>query len=351
MISNIKRRIRPETKKEKYLAVLLLLTLAFSGVFDAGQEGTESLQEEKGLENTELVQSYRDLQGDYQTLQQEHNSLEQDYLSLKNRYENMNSTIEGSSISYQEYVSLENNYRSLQTRYRTEKAQNSGDVLKPPYVVADNRSYLISHYTLEGEKDSYRIGAETFESQIVIGNIMRGFSLEEMRNRGYDNYADRFNSSKYLEIGDYGNYYKFNPFIVPSNFGTVADNINQRYDSDERKIRAVWNLVTQLNTYSKELEETPRMPMETLLAGGGDCEDTVILAASILEAIDEDWEVQYVYMDSNNPEKPQDINHVALYVDTGEYATFMETTSDTEMAVFDSVDGYYVDVESPGRFS
>jgi hypothetical protein len=33
-----------------------------------------------------------------------------------------------------------------------------------------------------------------------------------------------------------------------------------------------------------------------------------------------------------------------VYVDTGEYRTFIETTSNEQMSPYSEVDGYYVDV-------
>jgi hypothetical protein len=48
----------------------------------------------------------------------------------------------------------------------------------------------------------------------------------------------------------------------------------------------------------------PRYPLETFLAGGGDCEDTSILFASMIKAAPVDWEVDLVYMDSDKPDEP-----------------------------------------------
>jgi hypothetical protein len=80
------------------------------------------------------------------------------------------------------------------------------------------------------------------------------------------------------------------------------------------------------------------------LLGGGDCEDTAILAASILDAMPTDWKVQLVYMDADNPQDPQTINHVLVYVDTGEYQTYIETTSNQQMTPYTQVEGFYVTV-------
>ena len=104
-------------------------------------------------------------------------------------------------------------------------------------------------------------------------------------------------------------------------------------------------MVTQLNTYSEDIEDTPRLPYETLLEGGGDCEDLAILTASILKAVNPEWNVSLVYMDLDNPTDLKDLNHVTVYVETNEISTFVEPTSKTQMDPFGTVDGYYLEID------
>jgi transglutaminase-like putative cysteine protease len=110
-------------------------------------------------------------------------------------------------------------------------------------------------------------------------------------------------------------------------------------------VREVWHIVAQLTTYSEEIEETPRYPLETFLAGGGDCEDTAILLASMIRAAPVDWVVDLVYMDIDNPQDPQDVNHVMVHVDTGQRRYLIETVGDEEMEPFDDVIGWYLRVD------
>lgn len=256
------------------------------------------------------------------------------------------------TVSLEEYRSLEqeynktiDDYNQLVEEYNTLYNRSRLGVY-PPYVKAKNRSFEVAFNYSDGEKDYYVYDGTAFEAQIVDGNYMRGFTVQQMEYVGLERLADRFEgNTKYMELEGHGNYYQLNPFIMPENFGIISEHIYNKYDSDRKRVREVWNVVTQINTYSPELEETPRMPLETLLMGGGDCEDTAILAASMLEAMPADWDVQLVYMDSNNPQDPENINHALIYVDTGEYQTFMETTSNYEMSPYEKVDGYYVDVE------
>lgn len=291
------------------IAVFLISALGTGGTTTAPATGSNSATE----------QDYQELQSDYEELRNEHQQLQQDYNSL-----------ESTSVSQEKYQELK------------EKVRYS---VSPPYVVAEDRSYKVAFVTLDDEPAFYIVDAETFEAQITTGTWMRQLSVQQMEYLGFNSMASDFDGgTKYQRLGNHGRYYQLEPFMVPENFGTISSDIYNRHGTDQQRVREVWKFVTQINTYSTEIEETPRMPMETLLMGGGDCEDTAILAASMLKAMPADWDVQLVYMDADRPEDPQTIDHVLVYVDTGEHQTFIETTSNTNMVPYDSVNGYYVDV-------
>jgi hypothetical protein len=137
----------------------------------------------------------------------------------------------------------------------------------------------------------------------------------------------------------------FSMFVSPATFTNVISNLYQDSGSDEQFVKEVFNIVQQITTYVPELQETPRYPLETLTGAGGDCEDSSILTASLLRAANPDWMVQLVYLDSDNPTDPKDVNHVLVYVDTGEYSTYIETTSKGEMNPYtDGVVGWELEV-------
>lgn len=73
----------------------------------------------------------------------------------------------------------------------------------------------------------------------------------------------------------------FSRFITPYTFQPVADRLWQIYNNTEDYTNAVLAMVHQIN-YT-ELEPS-RYPIETLMAGQGDCDQFVYIAASILEA-------------------------------------------------------------------
>jgi cell division protein FtsB len=294
-----------------FLAISIFLVSAVSG------GGSNNVQPAASGEISK--QEYEELQSDYQQLQEENQQLEQE-----------NQRLRSNSVSRQEHQQLREQLRSS---------------VSPPYVVAEDRSFTIAFVTLAEEPIRYSADSETLEAQIQTGTYMRQLSVSQMEYLGFNGIASKFkDDTKYQQLGDYGRYYQLAPFVVESNFETISSDIYGRYNTDERRVREVWNFVTQINTYSTEIEETPRLPLETLLLGGGDCEDTAILAASMLEAMPTDWDVQLVYMDADRPQDPQNIDHVMVYVDTGEYRTFIETTSNEQMSPYSEVDGYYVDV-------
>jgi len=128
-------------------------------------------------------------------------------------------------------------------------------------------------------------------------------------------------------------------------FEPIALKFFSRHSDDESRVREVWNMVTQLNTYCEEAMETPLLPLETLLLGGGDCEDLAILTASILKAMPADWNVSLVYMDADNPTSVNKLNHVTVYVDTGKYKTFVESTQGEIMCPWEEVNGFHLDLQ------
>lgn len=254
--------------------------------------------------------------------------LQQDYYQLKEDYRRLK----------EDYRKLEENYQTL--RIKSENA------IYPPFVYTKNRSVHVGFKDMGGAVHNYYWSSEAVEYQTVRGTILRQFSYSQLRYLGWGEEFEIEGNSKYIYLEGQGYYYNYSPFVVPKNFeGVMANDTYNRYDSDRKRVKEVWNYVTQINIYNSELNETPRYPLETLMYRGGDCEDSAILAASMLKALSEDWKVQFVYMDADNPSDLNKVNHVALYVDTGEYSTFIETTSDRVMNPYQRVDGYYITVD------
>ena len=109
-------------------------------------------------------------------------------------------------------------------------------------------------------------------------------------------------------------------------------------------------MVSKLTIYSLDIQEDPRFAIETLVRGGGDCEDTVILIADMLRSSShtKDWKIKLIYFDSDNPTNPQNINHVALSIDEGNGRYIIETTAKTieDFTMWNNIDiiGWSLDV-------
>lgn len=131
----------------------------------------------------------------------------------------------------------------------------------------------------------------------------------------------------------------FRDFVVSDGFEDEVAALRVQYPDDEEFIKALWSIVSQVTTYEKELKETPKYPLETLLSSHGDCEDSAILFVSMLNAIDHGWQVSFLYTDLYNLQNPREFNHVLVHIVTSEGEYFVETTSKETMNPYLYVSG------------
>lgn len=253
-----------------------------------------------------------------------------DYEQLRNQYEDLRN----------QYNDLREQYIDLQNRVQNAKF--------PPYIVSDRRFVSVTYETMTGDIESWQWDSSTLSAQFTSGFFIREMTYSQLEYVGWNEFGFE-GSSKYTQLGDFGYYYQLNPFVVPSNFQLMSQGFHDRHRSDIERIRAAWNFTTQVNDYVSEIEETPRFPLETLLMGGGDCEDSAILLGSIIYSMPTDYDVKFWYMDADNPTDPQTINHVVLSVETEEGPIIIETTSDT-MRPWDEINGFSVTVEPTQTF-
>lgn len=117
--------------------------------------------------------------------------------------------------------------------------------------------------------------------------------------------------------------------FVQNHFENVIDEIWSKSSSDYDFAYEVWYIVSQLTTYSSDIEEDPRWALETLSRGGGDCEDTAILIADMLKSSThtKNWKIELVYFDDDNPQIPKRVNHVAVHIDDGTHDYILESTA------------------------
>ncbi|MGI0048250.1 MAG: hypothetical protein ACREAW_01815, partial [Nitrososphaera sp.] len=124
------------------------------------------------------------------------------------------------------------------------------------------------------------------------------------------------------------------------------DGINQT-NKDSQSVYELWYIVSQLTTYSSDMGEDPRWPLETLVEGGGDCEDFAILVASMLRATPhtKDWKIQMVYFDIDHPDHPEDVDHVSLFIRTDELETYVDRSLDpSKNESWEHINGWYFDL-------
>jgi len=138
--------------------------------------------------------------------------------------------------------------------------------------------------------------------------------------------------------------------FVGKSFENVIDVVYDNAGNDDQFIFEVWNIVAQLDTYSFDIGDDPRWALETLSRGGGDCEDTAILIADMIKSSTHtgSWQVKLVYFDSNNPSNPEEVNHVAVTINTGPNYYVIESTGKTPEAAYSwagkSIFGWYYEV-------
>lgn len=279
-----------------------------------------------------------ELTNQYNALVQKYNSLLQQNNELTQRYNNL--------------VQENNTYLEERERFSSEleqaknQLQNALDgAIVPPYITMNGRKANFAYRTLNDKVEYWSLDVETLESNTLAGTFMRNLQIADMNRLGLGTLAQRFiNGSKYINLGGKFTRIDLRPYIIKENFQAPASTFYSRHTDDESRIKEVWNMATQLCPYVGELKETPRLPLETLLFGGGDCEDVAILTASMLKAMSSSWTVEFVYMDSDNPASYKTINHVSVFVDTGNFKTFVESTQKDKMSPYQSVDGFYVKV-------
>ena len=151
------------------------------------------------------------------------------------------------------------------------------------------------------------------------------------------------NTGQIITVGD------FRPFVQTS-FSDVIDEVYDNLENPDYFVYEIWYMVSKLTIYSLDIQEDPRFAIETLVRGGGDCEDTVILIADMLRSSShtKDWKIKLIYFDSDNPTNPQNINHVALSIDEGDGRYIIETTAKTieDFTMWNNIDiiGWSLDV-------
>ena len=354
----------------------------------------------------ELVNDYDILLDDYNVLLDDYNVLLDDYNVLLDDY---NVTINKYDVLIADYDNLSHNNDALSSKYdglfdnhtdlrdNYDQLRDNNDALSYDYNVLiadyeellDQNNALIDDYNMLLDDtnilvddndlllddynilvDDYNILVDDYNSQYPLTTI----SETEVTAEFYDSKGNYYNwsipISAYEDTIQYSREYSTyqtydDPYLLDVNghtarvlnldgfvekaFVDVIDDVyNNSYD-DSDFIYEVWYIVSQMTVYDEDVREDSegRFALETFTRTGGDCEDLVILVADMLisSSHTRNWDFQYVIIDSNNPLNPQDVNHVILYVNDGQYDYFIEATASPDWGYYpNGVDGWWFDV-------
>jgi hypothetical protein len=287
-------------------------------------------REELLVAHRRLQMGHDELRGEREALKAANEQLVGERNHLQAQYDELFLLYDGQVMEYNRLLSdhgqLQREYDNLLARY--EWLEQEG--IRPPYIYVKERTVHIAFEKLDSTVDRWEVSFENLESSILQGAWQRD-------HPDWFEIYDEDTGRTFTKMN-------YRPYVQPGPFELVMGRLYDESASDDAFIRETWNIVRQLTTYAPEDVETPRFPSETFLAGGGDCEDTSILFASMIKAAPVDWTVELVYLDGDHPHAPETLNHVMVCVDTGEHTYWVETTSKGDMEPFGPVAGWVVEV-------
>ena len=269
-----------------------------------------------------------------------------------------------------EYDDLGAHYDSLSEQYG-DLQQSYGDLrVKNQQLAGENVSLMSSQSLLQQAAEKERTQRESAEAKLAVAatppyTVVQGreikWAFKDSKGNGYnwempiDVYRNLIDAPEpatklRLQKGDGSTVIvrDHTRFVDDESFAKVVDEIYDNAASDKQFLYELWFITSQLTTYSTDIGEDPRWALETFTEAGGDCEDLVILIASMLKSSEhtDGWKIQMVYFDADNPLSKSDVDHVALYVETDEFATFVESTNKEDGLQYwkGTVNGWYFDL-------
>lgn len=286
----------------------------------------------------------------YNLLDLAHNDLKADFQSLSARNEQLTSAyqyLEG------ELLALRTNYDDLVLQYdllNRDFSSLESKAIVPPYIYIRDRDVWTAFERTDGQLIYWKTPFEGLEYDLQRGSSIR-LAIDRERDLINSGRSDQVSSNHWLRLpypdgSQIAYVVDERRFVDWQEFKAVIPELYSGAQNEQAFIREIWNIVAQLTTYSVEITDTPRYPLETLLAGGGDCEDTAILFSSMILAAPVDWDVSFVYMDGNNPFDFEELNHVIVHIETDSSSYHIETTSKTTMDPYQGyVDGWYFKID------
>jgi hypothetical protein len=292
---------------------------------------------------SELVDKNSELESDVAYWQEQHDARSQEYESLGAEYDSLSEQYDQLQQGYgslqdqnqrlvDENASLISGQSLLQLAAEKERTQRESveaqlaTAAKPPYTVVQGREIKWAFKDSKGNSYNWEMPIDVYRDLIELQEPNAKLRLQK-------------DDGSTVIVRDH------TKFVDSKSFDKVIDEVYENADSDRQFLHELWFITSQLTTYSTDIGEDPRWALETFTEAGGDCEDLVILIASMLKASEhtKDWTIQMVYFDADDPSSRRDVDHVALYVKTDEFATFVESTDKKDGLGYwsGSISGWY----------
>jgi hypothetical protein len=277
--------------------------------------------------NTDLKSKLELMRSKYQDIKNQYSQLKAEYArTLEN-----NSQLEEDIAYYEERVALQNNSTTVLQNKLSES-------LSPPYTFIKDREIYWVFKDSQGNKYNWSIPIDTYRAIIERTDPQ---DEKVLRSADGSEYTVR-DHTKFIDSSF------FSPWIDEV-FEKVAARSNELNASgtDSQFVYEAWYIASELTTYSPDVGEDPRWPLETMAEGGGDCEDFAILVASMLKASShtKDWQIQMVYFDSDHRDHPESVNHVSLFIKADKFETFVDRSQDPSSdETWKTVNGWYFDL-------
>jgi len=254
----------------------------------------------------QLTSDYEGLTGEFNALTDEHEGLNQQLQGLQDEHTELMGDNE-ELMSY--YEALTEQYEQLHSEYETllsdYEAAFGGLDISPESIPV-----LEKLYTWEWD------GVERSITITVPEQLYTFYSEKERyQTTDYRGYLLHPMDDQYIEA-----------LLYEFNLIQVDEGLSEE-DKTDLIISFIQNMDYTLDSDSKGLTEYPRFPVETLVDGGGDCEDTGILMASLLDVIG--YNVSLILLP----------DHLAVGVEVN--ATGVHW-------VYDNVTYYYLETTAPG---
>ena len=246
----------------------------------------------------ELLLRYQNLTDNYGTAVSDLEKLQENYKALFQEHENLT---EGYAFLTEELGTLKEEHKALSEAYN--ETLESYDSLLMQYQIITGSAPLspqpVSNDTIR--KDfAWSYEGKTWTLSLYVPQYLYYYYKNRTRipTQDYSVYVTHPHDDEYLST-------------IAEKFNDIA--LEENYDEGETVniiIAFVQSLPYTPDDVSTSLDEYPRYPLETLVDGGGDCEDTSILISAILDTMD----YNVVLIDLPG--------HMAVGVDAQAYGTY-----------------------------